>query len=312
MSDTPAHRHWHDHHGPRVAAANGFEVIACQPCGFKHIIAIPTVEALEQIYRHEYYLQEKPFYIERYLEDRDWWNGVYAQRYEVLERHLPDTQRRILDIGSGPGLFLRVGQQRGWQAMGIEPSTQAGDHCRSDGLDVVSGLFSETTAEDLGTFDAVNMSLVLEHIPDPAAFLRLVHRRLHDHGLLCIVVPNDFNPFQEVLQRHLGFHPWWVAPPHHINYFDGRSLAHLVDRCGFAVLEQQATFPIDLFLLMGDNYIGNDEVGRACHKKRMQLERALLDSGQGAVLAGLQTAFASQGLGREVVLFAKKRSVEPA
>lgn len=308
MSESSEIRQWQNHQGPLIASANGFEVIDCRSCGFKHIIAIPSVEELEQIYRHDYYLQEKPFYIERYLEDQDWWNLVYAQRYEVLERHLNHEQRRILDIGSGPGLFLQCGRQRGWQVKGIEPSSQAGEYCRGVGLDVESGLFSAATAGGLGRFDAINMSLVLEHIPDPAAFLGLVHGRLNDNGLLCVVVPNDFNPFQDVLQHHLGFNPWWIAPPHHINYFNFQSLAQLVERCGFEVLQQSATFPIDLFLLMGDNYVGNDEVGRACHKKRMNFEKALCESGKGQVLAGLQAALAAQGIGREVVLFARKIS----
>src|SRR3569832_800016 len=34
-----------DHEGPSVASDNGFDVIDCQQCGFKHITPIPTVES---------------------------------------------------------------------------------------------------------------------------------------------------------------------------------------------------------------------------------------------------------------------------
>jgi len=214
----------------------------------------------------------------------------------------------MLDIGSGPGLFLLNGQNRGWQVKGIEPSLQAIEHSWGMGLDVAQGYFSEETASGLGTFDAINMSLVLEHIPDPAALLTLAHGQLDAGGLLCVVVPNDFNPFQLVARDHLDFKPWWVAPPHHINYFNFNSLQRLMERCGFDVIHKEATFPIDIFLLMGDNYIGNDELGRACHSKRKILELNLSSSGMTEIKRHLYQNLANIGLGREVVLVARKLS----
>ena len=73
------------------------------------------------------------------------------------------------------------------------------------------------------------------------------------------------------------------------------------------MVHQESSFPIDIFLLMGDNYIGNDEIGRACHKKRMKFETAMMLGGQGDTLAGLYSAFADQGIGREVVIYAEKK-----
>ena len=299
-------REWNWHRETVVASANGFDVIECQQCGFKHIVSIPTEDELENAYRHEYYTQEKPFYIDRYKEDLEWWNTVYTHRYEVLEQHLLPTQRKILDIGSGPGFFLLNGKNRGWQVKGVEPSEQAAQHSVSLGLDVDNIFFNQQSAPLLGSFDVINMGEVLEHIPQPAELLRIVHARLSVGGLICLVVPNDFNPFQLALRDHLGFAPWWVAPPHHINYFDFKSLAGLVERCGFEVLHQESTFPIDIFLLMGDNYIGNDKVGRECHTKRMNFEKALVEAGMGNLLGEIYAKFSEQGVGREIVLFAKK------
>jgi|GEM_PF-120436 len=342
MMEPSTIKQWQNHEGIVVSSVNGFDVIDCQLCGFKHIIAIPTEEELEQAYRHNYYTQEKPLYIERYREDLVWWNMVYTRRYEILEQHLSTGQRRMLDIGSGPGFFLLNGQKRGWQVKGIEPSIQAAEHSSELGLDVENVFFSEQTAPILGMFDAINMGEVLEHIPNPTALLKLVHRQLNHNGMVCIIVPNDFNmgevlehipnptallklvhrqlnhngmvciivpndfnPFQIVLRDHLGFNPWWVAPPHHINYFDFSSLAKLVEQCGFAVVHKESTFPIDMFLLMGDNYIGNDQLGRECHTKRMNFEKAMIRGGAGNVLTNLYSEFANKNIGREVVIFAK-------
>ena len=39
----------------------------------------------------------------------------------------------IIDVGSGPGLFLEVGNQRGWNTYGFEPSTAAAHNSRERG-----------------------------------------------------------------------------------------------------------------------------------------------------------------------------------
>lgn len=297
---------WQRHSGLSVGSSDGFDVIECELCRFTHIIPIPGEDELLNAYQHEYYSSEKPLYIEHYREDLDWWNTVYARRYHNFEQYLSEDRRRLLDIGSGPGYFLLNGKQRGWQVKGIEPALKAVAYSRGLGLDVEEGFFTELTAPALGVFDAVNMGEVLEHIGDPASFLTLVAQCLADNGMICIIVPNDFNLFQVVLRDHLGFMPWWIAPPHHINYFSFDSLSLLVRRCGFEVVHKESTFPIDMFLLMGDNYIGDDELGRQTHKRRMNFEKALVESGKGKLLDDMYAAFADRQIGREIVLFARK------
>ncbi|ABB30696.1 Methyltransferase type 12 [Geobacter metallireducens RCH3] len=297
---------WCDHEGEVCDSVKGFDVIDCSKCGFKHIVPIPSAEELEEVYRHEYYTSEKPLYLERYREDLDWWNLVYGDRYDTFEELLPQKRRRILDIGSGPGFFLKHGKDRGWETVGIEPSARAAAHSREMGLDIIEEFFSTDTAIQLGLFDVIHMSAVLEHIPDPEHFLGIVRKNLTPEGILCVVVPNDYNPFQLALRTACNFQPWWVAPPHHINFFDFESLEHLLTRSGFEVTCKESTFPIDLFLLMGDNYIGNDTRGRACHAKRMQFETNLAAAGLTSVKRSLYQSLANLNIGREVCLYSRR------
>ena len=110
---------WSEHQGKCLDSANGFDVIDCECCHFKHIVPLPSAEELEKIYKFEYYTQEIPLYIQRYTEDLDWWNSVYKERYDEFENFLPSNRRRILDVGSGPGYFLLHGKKRGWNTLGI-------------------------------------------------------------------------------------------------------------------------------------------------------------------------------------------------
>jgi SAM-dependent methyltransferase len=310
---TSGEQYWQDvdgtsHGGKVLGRVNDFAAVDCRLCGFTHVLPLPSTEELNRVYADEYYSKEKPFYIERYQEDKDWWNGVYAERYERLEQYLPREQRRMLDVGSGPGLFLALGRERGWLVKGIEPSSQAARYSREClGLDVDEMFLTPKSAARLGRFDAINLGEVLEHLPDPASMLDTVHGLLVDGGVLCLVVPNDFNPIQSILSGSLNFRPWWLAPPHHLNYFNGHSPSRLVERKGFEVISLETTFPLDLFLLMGLNYIGNDTLGRVIHGYRMQLEKNLWCAGAGELKRNLYAALASLGLGREIVLFARKR-----
>ncbi|CAD6365037.1 hypothetical protein SHEWT2_03127 [Shewanella hafniensis] len=294
------------HIGHLVDEINGFQVIECQMCGFKHIHPLPTLEELEKIYRHEYYTLDKPLFLQETEEDKTWWNAVYSDRYDTFEKFLPTTARRILDVGSGPGYFVSYGQKRGWKSIGIEPSAQACEHARGLGGEVVENFFNHETATSLGKFDAIHANAVLEHIPNPREMVSLFGESLVQGGILCVVVPNDYNPFQETLRTYEGYRPWWVAPPHHLNYFSFETLGNLLISEGFELVLQETTFPIDMFLLMGDNYVDSPELGRACHKKRMRFDTQLLRSGNNQVKRKFYQALASVGMGREVVLFAKK------
>ncbi|MBI3463391.1 MAG: class I SAM-dependent methyltransferase [Planctomycetes bacterium] len=300
------HRNWLEHAGPLLNQANGFDVIDCQRCQFTHVVPLPQQDQLEQIYRTEYYTTVKPTYFERTAEDLEWWNAVYDEWYAEFERHLSSDRRRILDVGSGPGFFLRRGTERGWTIQGIEPSKQAAAHARSLGLEVIIDFLTADTAKQLGGFDVVHLHEVLEHLPSPVETLRLAHGLLNPGGLLSVVVPNDYNPLQALVQQQRNGAPWWVVPPHHLNYFSGKSLARLVRKAQFAVLRRTTTFPLELFLLMGEDYVGDDTVGRSIHGKRKRLELALCAGPLQSAKRRIYAALARLGIGREVVLLARR------
>lgn len=299
-----------EHYGEVIDTKDGFDVIECETCGFKHVIPIPTANEMDDYYS-KHFIEDRPLYVERFQEDLDWWKMVYVEKYEIFEEYLSLECRRILDIGCGLGLFLEEGKKRGWETVGIEPSEQAAEYARHLGLEVINETLSRDHVEILGRFDVVYMHEILEHIPDPAGMLRLAHQLLKPNGLLYVVVPNDYNPLQRVFRELSNSGPWWVAPPVHINYFTFESLERLLRSLGFAVLQTKrtATFPMEVFLLMGDNYIGNDALGRACHSRRKKLELNLKRGGLDAQKRALYATLAEHKIGREIVMLAKKEGV---
>ena len=295
---------WKGHSGPVLDERNGFSVVDCKTCGFKHVLPIPEPDQQNTYYAARF-VEERPLYLDRHLKDLEWWRMVCEEKLEILEALLPATRRRLLDVGCGFGLFAQTAKERGWEALGIEPAGASAEYAREQGGEVINAPLTELLAEGLGTFDVVHLHEVLEHLPDPAGMLAILQSLLTPGGLVCIVVPNDYNPLQRVL-RHTGFSPWWVTPPVHLNYFDFDSLASLLERSGFRVLRKQATFPMELFLLMGENYVGNDALGRICHTRRKTLELTLRGPDGGALKSAFYSALAEQGVGREIVMVARK------
>ena len=294
------------HNGPRIAGAGSHSIIDCFECGFRHALPLPDPAALEEEYRQNYYADEKPSFIAHAGEDQDWFVLAQTDRLEAFERRLGAGRRRLLDIGCGPGFFLKTAIARGWQAHGIEPSRQAAAHARSLGAAVTEDFFNAQSAPALGRFDAVNLTNVLEHVPTPIDVLTRAIGLIEPGGVLCVGVPNDFSPFQIAARGALGIGEWWVAPPHHLNYFDFDSLAALLGRLGVADQERTTSFPMEAFLMMGENYTDDPALGRACHDRRKRFDFAMDLAGLKEVRRNFYRALAGQGIGREAVIIATK------
>jgi SAM-dependent methyltransferase len=291
------------HHGTAIASADDFEVIACEPCGFSHITPLPSEEELTRLYESELYETERPNYFKDMEEDESWWMDTYRNHYALMAAQT--SGRRLLEVGSGPGHFLKCGQELGWDVVGVEPSDAAHQYS-TEVLKVptIKGFFTAELLKEYEPFDAVYLNLVLEHIPNPQELLQEVRSVLKDDGIVFILVPNDFNALQRSARLVLNLSEWWIVPMH-LNYFSFASLSGLLTSAQFTVTDTLATFPMEFFLLSGENYVGNSVLGRACHTRRKNFEQNLYKHDP-ETLNGWYRSLACEGLGRECVVIAKK------
>ncbi|GIV83545.1 MAG: hypothetical protein KatS3mg052_0552 [Candidatus Roseilinea sp.] len=108
----------------------------------------------------------------------------------TLDRLQPfKASGKLLDIGCGPGLLLKVALERGYSAHGCDISEWATAFARSQGLDVRTGVLQELQYRT-GEFDIVVLNHTLEHMPDPLGTLHEVYRILANDGALLVGVPN--------------------------------------------------------------------------------------------------------------------------
>lgn len=310
QADIPAFTESEHHKGKICDHRDGIGIMECETCGFRHVMPLPSPEELKQVYAQDYYKNEKPTYLKHAREDEEWANLAHRDRLDTFERVLGPIRRTLLDVGSGPGMFLKYADENGWSVCGVEPSAQAAAHTRDMGLKVIEDFFGPDMASEISPVDVINMNNMLEHVPNPGELIALAHDRLSDGGLLCLTVPNDYNPFQRALQEAEGFDSWWIAPKHHLNYFTFEGLSQFATRYGFNEVARLSSFPLEMFLLMGDNYIGNDSLGRQCHNKRKKFDMTLERANLGHVRRAFYRALGECGIGREAAIILQKTEGE--
>src|ERR1700760_2955756 len=136
MAAETAERHiaWESHEGPCVAHANGYDIIHCEMCGFRHAVPLPTPESLTREYEENYYSEEKPTFLTHAGEDQDWAELAQNDRLESFERLVGPGRRRLLDIGSGAGVFLKNREKPGLERHRRRAVTTGRGACARHGI----------------------------------------------------------------------------------------------------------------------------------------------------------------------------------
>lgn len=280
------------HKGPKF----GDGVIDCVECGFAHLDPIPSADELVKFYA-QYYSKTKPRFAAEHEQDRAWWDSLYEERLALIES-MAGGRRRLLDYGAGFGYFCEAAKDRGWCAYALEVNQQAAAACESRS----SWLWSVAADVPPMSLDCIALFEVLEHVPKPLATLQWCARYLHEYGIIAIQVPNDFNALQLQAVKELGLPQYWIARPDHINYFTPQTLTSLLERAGFKIEYRCTSYPMESFLLAGLNYVEDAELGRRCHKARMEFDLALGRKER----AELYQSLWDKGIGRDLFVIARK------
>jgi len=282
--------------------------------GFLAIDPTPSEQEVERYYLEEFYSNPQVFN-DSSLEVQNKQDDFFTRRYDfIFERCKKLFQKdlkgeTVWDIGCGYGLALKYFLDKGLKAFGNEPSREGCEHARFLGASVTQTGIEEIVASDTGRFGIVLCLDVLEHLRDPVASLLKVRENLmNEESILVIDVPNEFNTFQVVANDEFDLKEWWVSPPRHLNYFSASSLTNTLEKCGFEVLALESSFPLEIFLLLGFNYVGNQEIGSDVHQRRNNFEKLMVSHGKKQELINFYGALAELDLGRQVTAYCRKKS----
>jgi SAM-dependent methyltransferase len=205
----------------RTSVAPG-RILRCRKCkfGFRQLRSSP--EQLRNLYK-----QMDPRVYKSETEGR---KRTANKHLEIVLRYIRSGS--LLDIGCASGLFLLHALEAGWEVTGIEPNEKLCEQARA-----ALGARGEVrcaTLELAGletSFDVATLWDVLEHVPDPVAFLRDCRRLLRPGGWLFINVPDLDSVEARIMGRR-----WPLLLPEHLNYFNRQSLNVCANKALFSLV----------------------------------------------------------------------------
>lgn len=138
---------------------------------------------------------ERPLYEEMFrMEGTHWWfvgrrRVIFTLLKRYLKRLRPTVQRPLIcDVGAGCGLNL-VELPKEYDVTGMESSDDAIRFCGERGGRVVKGELPSFIPFPPGSFDAVLLLDVLEHVERDREALSNVSEVLKDGGIVLVTVP---------------------------------------------------------------------------------------------------------------------------
>lgn len=159
---------------------------------------------------------------------------------------------RMLDVGCGNGRFLNSMRALGWSVEGVEFSAAGTRAARLSGLTVHHGDLASAAFPD-ACFDLVTARHVIEHIPEPHAFIAEVARILRPGGRLLIETPRS-----DALGRRWFDTRWYANDvPRHLVLFAPSNLERLCAGHGLRKSSLVSETTPKIFLNSLDYVIGN-------------------------------------------------------
>ena len=206
----------------------GYPIWRCEMCDSLYLNPQPTDEVLAEIYGNRYFLgADTPEAHEQRKQLKQATARGYLDQLKNYRKGL--TNGSLLEVGCGQGEFLIEAEAEGYDVTGVEYSAHAVEIAQSN-LQRGHVLIGEVETADLPphSFDVVVSTDVIEHVRDPKAYLRAIHRVLKPGGILLMVTISLDTLTAKVLQ-----HRWMEFKIEHMHYFSDNALHGLLMTQGY-------------------------------------------------------------------------------
>jgi 2-polyprenyl-3-methyl-5-hydroxy-6-metoxy-1,4-benzoquinol methylase len=212
-----------------LARKDGCDVYRCKNCGF--IFVWPLSEKYLEIYSKEYFSgeMEETRHIDYEKEGKAMKKTIEIY-LKKMDKFSPG-KGKLLDVGAATGHFVKLANDWGWEASGVEISQYATEVGRKKGLEINVGNFESLEISE-NKFSAVTFLDVFEHFFHPKKALSQAQKTLKPGGILVINTP-DAGSFPAKI---LGKYWHLISPPNHLNLFTSKNIKNLLEKNGFEVV----------------------------------------------------------------------------
>ncbi len=227
-----------------------YSIFKCVECCIEFNTHFPPKGTVEETFTGDYYqdVQKSAFdpQIDNYTNDPSY--DAFVAGLQQLEQAsnaaLPDDgSKKILDIGSALGTFLKIAKDRGWEVNGVELSEFGVEYSRKKyGFEIHHG---DVTTSNLSaqSFDAITMWDVIEHVEAPVANVQKAIELLKPNGML-LITSDSYDCIMAVVGRllyklSLGKFTYPVRRlfiPHNKSYFTPKGMESLFSRLNLEIV----------------------------------------------------------------------------
>lgn len=157
----------------------------------------------------------------------------------------PLMGKRALDVGCGAGLLCEPLARLGAQVTGLDAAPEnaavAQAHAAGQGLPIHYEARGVETLDE-APFDLVTSMEVIEHVADPALFVRSLARMLKDDGVMILSTPNR-TPASKLAMITVGEGCGMIPKGTHdwASFLTPEELTALLDQAGLKVQHMQGT-----------------------------------------------------------------------
>ncbi len=223
----------------KSVSGESFAIQQCEACTFQFTNPRPDAAHIGRYYESDEYVSHNSgaggIINQAYKVAR-----VFTMRRKVALLNKLATKGKLFDYGCGTGHFLAAAQADGWQVAGWEPNARAREEAsRRVGQPIgLAGLIDFQA----GSFDAITLWHVLEHVHELNDTLQQLMRLLKPGGTLIIAVPN----VESLDAQH--YRQDWAAydVPRHLYHFSPKTMRQLLKKHKMQVLEV-LPMPLDAY-----------------------------------------------------------------
>jgi 2-polyprenyl-3-methyl-5-hydroxy-6-metoxy-1,4-benzoquinol methylase len=189
----------------------------CKNCNFIFTNPRPSLEDIDEYYKYD---QNASGIIYGEREKGSLSNKLISQKAEFILSHKLPHNISFLDIGCGQGDLLKyLKNKTDFKLLGLEPYGEVKSGVNNFGVKIIYSSL-ETECLNIGKFDAISLMSVLEHIYNPAKFLKNINKILKQNGLLFLEVPDSAKPTPFIVE-YFGFE--------HLSYFTLETIKKLLN-----------------------------------------------------------------------------------
>lgn len=218
-----------------TVSGESFVIAECNSCSLRFTQDVPDAASIFPYYKSENYISHtntsKGLVNRLYQSVR---KRTLKQKRKLIERITGLQQGNILDIGSGTGAFANEMKQAGWQVTGLEPDADARAVGRQF-YNIELADISQLNQLPAGSYDAITMWHVLEHVHDLQGYVTKLKSLLKENGKLFIAVPNYTSKDAAIYKEY------WAAydVPRHLYHFSPQSMQALMEKHGLIILQHK-------------------------------------------------------------------------